>query len=448
MMETVDVASPSVDETDLWTLAVFRLAQVGMLVANLGRVPVFSTGDREAPLTINEMLLALVLAVGLLAVVQRRKLRIDGVATTALAFALVGAGSAFMTAQRYDLTAFELAVSLAYLGRWLFYFALYIVLQSLIDRRRVLSLWSAVETMLLCIAVFGILQAAFLPNFAQLVYPDSRAAVDWDVQGHRLVSTLLDPNVVGSMLAAGALIQLSLISAGASVRRWRVLTMLVALVLTVSRSAALAFFAGMIVIFVARGLSRRLLRVLGFLALLAAAALPKLIELARAFGRFDVGAGTSAGERVLAWLRALQVFRDHPIFGVGFNTYGYVVEHYGWPRFGVASYGSDGGLLFIAALTGIVGLALYCLILLLVIRNCQRIWRDPSAPAEHRGLAIGTAAATVAVVVDSMFVNTILTTNVMELMWVMWAIVGILSARPHRILESAVAKVRLVALRV
>jgi O-antigen ligase len=419
--DAVDAA----DTTDSTTLAVFRWAQLGMVLANLARIPVLSTGDREAPVTINEILLGAIILVGLIAAVRRRSLRVDSVAVIAALFALVGAGSALWTAQQYGLSVFELTVSLAYLARWVAYFMLYVVLRASIRADAVVTLWRAVENMLVVFAMFGIVQAAFLPNFAQLVYPDSRTAVDWDVQGHRLVSTVLEPNIAGAMLMIGVLVQLSMISTGARVSRWKLVVLLSALILTVSRSSALGFMIGVVALFAARGLSKRLLRVGAVVGGLFVLALPKIISLAIAYQKFDLSTESSAGARVFAWLRAIRVFSDHPIFGVGFNTYGYVAERYGWERLGAAAYGSDGGLLFIAAMTGLVGLAIYCGMLAMVIRKCRSLWRNPVAPPEHRGLAIGTTAAIVAVVVHSLFVNSILTTYVMEIVWVLWAIVGI-----------------------
>ena len=87
------------------------------------------------------------------------------------------------------------------------------------------------------------------------------------------------------------------------------------------------------------------------------------------------------------WLRALQVFSDSPVFGVGFNTYGYVAETYGWPRVGLAGNSTDGGLLFIAVMTGVVGLSLYLTMLAVIVRRCRLVWRDPATSPQFRALA-------------------------------------------------------------
>jgi O-antigen ligase len=117
---------------------------------------------------------------------------------------------------------------------------------------------------------------------------------------------------------------------------------------------------------------------------------------------------------------AVRVFLDHPWIGVGFNAYGFVVEReYGVPRLGVANYSTDGGLLFAAAMTGVVGLGLLLWMFGLIYRRCASVWRAKIAGAEHRGIAIGTMASIVAICVHSVFVNSLFTTFVMEIMWVL-----------------------------
>jgi O-antigen ligase len=391
-----------------------------LLTANLGRIPLISTGESSAPLLVNDIAVALLAMIGLAAAAMTRSLRVDRVALIGALFAAVGAASAFVTARNYGFSPLELAVSLAYLVRWLVYFAVYVVLINVVKRQHVDAIWSAAETMLLIFAAFGIVQAVFLPGFAQMVYPDSRAYLDWDIQGHRLVSTVLEPNIAAAMLLIGLLVQLARISVGGRVAPWRPITLFVALVLTLSRSGALGFVAGVATILLVRGLSKRLLRWTALVTALVVLSLPKLIPFAAGYGKFSTGG--SAAARVASWIELAQVFRQHPLFGVGFNTFGFVHERAGHELFGAAAYSSDGGLLFIAVLTGVVGLLIYVWMLLGIARRCRMIWRDHSISASHRGLAIGATAMIVALCVDSVFVNSLLTTFVMELFWILCAL--------------------------
>lgn len=398
---------------------VLRVVIALLFVANLGRIPVLSTGDREAPLLVNDLAIAAFVVVGTLACLARRSFRLDSVGLAALTFAVIGAGSAVLSVDRFGLTPFELLVSLAYLARWLLYLAVYLLMVNVV--RDVSAVWRTLESTIIAIAGFGIVQAIFLPGFAQMVYPDSRPALDWDIQGHRLVSTILEPNIAGAMMMMVLLVELAQISVGARVPRWKPLLLFAALVLTLSRSATVGLVFGIGVIVVAYGIPKRLLRIAAVVLILAVAALPKLIAFGAAYGKFSLSG--SAAQRIGTWVMALQVVRDHPWIGVGFNTYGFVLDHaYGVQRLGVGTYSTDGGLLFAAAMTGMLGLASLVWMFTLVIRRCARVWRSKSVSAEERGIAIGTAASVVALCADSAFVNSLFTTFVMEVMWMLFGL--------------------------
>lgn len=406
-----------------------RWAFVALLVANVGRIPIFSAGDARAAFVANDVFVLGLGAFTVIAAVLRRSLWIDIVAMFALAFAAIGFGSALASVPRFGLSPFQLLVSLSYLGRWLAYFAVYLFIINNVRPDQVTAIWRSLLTVMLVFAGFGIFQSIFLPGFAQIVYPDSGGVSDWDMQGSRLVSTVLEPNIAALMIVLILLVQLSQIAIGVRVKWWQPTLLVVALAMTISRSGLLALFAGLFTIVVARGLSKRLLRVLGLIGFLSIAILPRLIAFAQTYGRFSIGEGTSAGTRVLEWLIAFRTIADHPIFGVGFNTYGYVKESAGYGLGAWSSYGSAGGLLFATVMTGLVGLVCYVGMLWAVIRRCRRVWRDPLIDPEHRGLAIGACAGIVAVCVHSLFANSMFTTFVMEIVWVMWGLTFVLARR-------------------
>ena len=406
-------------------VVVLRIAIALMLVANLGRIPVLSTGPAEAPLLVNDLCVMAVLAAGLLAALVARSFQVDLVGVIALTFAALGAISAFLSVPKFGLTGFELLVSLLYLARWLVYLGIYLVMVNVVRESDVLPVWRTLEGMMLVFSAFGIIQAIFIPHFAQVVYPDSRVFLDWDEQGNRLVSTVLEPNIAGMMIVLVLLVELAQLAAAQPVKLWKPALLVAALGATVSRSSFLALFVGMTLILLVRGVSRRLVRAAVVVGLLALPVLPKLLLYAASLNKFKID--ESALSRVGSWLRALRVFSDSPIIGVGFNTYGYVQERYGYERLGLFSNSSDGGLLFIAVLTGLVGVTIYLLMLTTVVARCRRLWRNPQVAPEYRALATGVAAGTVAVCVHSVFVNSLLTTFVMEPLWILWALVSIVA---------------------
>lgn len=418
------IVAPGAETLTEWQLrpvTALRVVILLLIVGQLGRIPVLSTGTSEAPLLVNDICLLAVIAIAALAALARRSFKVDAVGLLMFAFATIGFVSALMAVPRFGLDALALTVSLAYLARWLVYFALYLVIINVVRGEDVGAVWRSLESMMIVFVVFGIFQSIFLPHFAQLVYPDARVALDWDEQGHRLVSTMLEPNIAGSMIMFMLLIYVGRLSVGEPVPMWKPLLFFAALVATLSRSSFLGLAVGGLIIVAIQGVSRRLLRFGTILGVLILVTLPQLITWGQRFRKFSV-TDDSAMSRVIAWIRAAAILADHPIFGVGFNTFGYVAEHYGGKLAGAATFGSDGGLLFIASMVGFVGLACYVGMLCIVVRRCRRIWRSPDASLQERGIATGIAAVTVAACVTGSFVNCLLTPFTMEMLWIFWAL--------------------------
>jgi hypothetical protein len=417
---------------------VLRLAFLALLIANLGRIPVVSAETRDAPIFLNDVAVGLLLIAGLVAAMQRRRFDLDATAALAILFAAVGGISALVAIPRFGLSVFQFLFSVAYLARWLVYFGIYLVVINYVRRADIPAVWSTIEKTILAFSAFGIVQAIFLPRFAQLVYPDSSVIIDWDDQGHRLVSTFLDPNFAGAFIALALLILLARLAYGARVARWKLAVLLAALAMTVSRSSFLALIAGATVILLVRGLSRRLLRVGGLLLLLALPFLPLAISFGQRFNKFSIDA--SAMTRVVNWLRALRVLADNLVIGVGFNTYGFVQQTYGYEMGAKASFSLDGGVLFIAVMTGLVGVSVYGAMVWTIMRRCRKTWRDEGRNAEDRGLALGIGAVTVAMLVHSVFINSLLFPFLMEPIWVLWGLSYVLGRVDAGLLDSPVGR--------
>ncbi|MDF1506271.1 O-antigen ligase family protein, partial [Roseisolibacter sp. H3M3-2] len=410
---------------------VLRAALWALLAGNLVRLPALTSGAREAPVSVNDLAVLALLTVGVVAGASARSFVLDAVTRRGLLFAAVGAASAAWAVPRFGLSGAELGFSLAYLARWLAYFAIYPVVINGLRLADVAAVSATLQRAILVFAAFGIVQAALLPGFAQIVYPESTVYVDWDPQGHRLVSTILDPNFAGGFIAIGLVLTLARVSCGVPGLGLPLAVLVTALLLTVSRSSMLAALVGALVVAGAAGLSRRMARVGAALVLLSLPALPALLNFAASFNKLSIDA--SALTRVVSWLRALQVLGDHPVLGIGFNTYGFVQRAYGWESGrGAFGFSLDGGLLFIAVMTGVVGLAVYLGMCGRVVRHARGIWRDGAQPAEHRALAVGAVAATVALIVHSVFVNSLLLPFLMEPLWVLWGLVYVIAAAPAR----------------
>jgi O-antigen ligase len=408
-------------------VAALQVALLLFTTGNVGHIPILDLGDRQAPLLINDLSIAAVLALGGVMMLRARSMRIDDVSGAAMAFAAIGALSALASVQRFGFSTVETLGSLAYLARWMVYFCIYLVVINCVRARDTEVVWNALERAMLIIAVFGIFQAIFLPNFAFIVYPDARESLDFDSQRNRLVSTILEPNVASGMILIVLLVQLARLATGAREAWWKPAVMFAALVMTLSRGGMLAFVIGGIALLGMIGASKRLMRFAGFILVLMLAALPRLIEFGKQYARFGVSDASAMG-RVIVWQRSLATLAENPWFGIGFNTYGFVQERRGFERIGGASYSAEGGLLFIAVMTGIVGLMVYLTMLWFVLRRTRRAWRDERATPAERGLLFGTAAATVAILVHSAFVNSLLTPWVMEPLWILWGLALVIAS--------------------
>lgn len=399
---------------------VLKVALGVLIVGHLGRLPLIASTAKEAPILLNDLMVAGVVTAGLLLAIRARTLVLDRPAALGLGFAGIALLSLLSATVRFELTAFELMFSAAYLVRWLVYFGIYLVCLNFLTAGDREPTWRALENAVLVFAGFGIFQGLFLPGFAQIVYPAAQVGHDWDYQGHRLVSTFLDPNFAGALIVMALLVAIARLAYGAREPLWRPLLLLLALAMTVSRSSVLAFLAGLAMIAIVRGPSRRVLRLLLVSTLLMLPALPFLIRYASTLNKFTVDA--SALARLSAWLRGIEIFADNPVFGVGFNSYGFVQRAYGHDISGASAFGLDGGLLFIAVTTGLVGVALYAGMIAAVVSRCRRTWRNPECSAGQRGLALGVSAATLALVLHSVFVNSIIYPFLMEPLWVLWVI--------------------------
>ena len=423
-------------------MSLLSLSMFTMVVGQLGRVPLLSAGAKEAPLLANDVAVVVAVVAGLWLALRNRGLRLDAVTLVALGFAGVGGLSALMSLPRFGLSGFELAFSLAYLLRWAVYMALYVVVIDTLSAREGRQLLKAFEGAVLLFAGFGILQAIFLPGFAQIVFPDAVLYTQWDPQGRRLVSTFLDPNLAGGLIVVALLLASARLVSGEPVLLWKPGLLVAALVITLSRSSILAFVAGLAVIAILvrrvtwRALAGSLLAIA--VGLLAA---PWLLRMADAFNKLSLD-DASLLTRFVNWGRALRVLADHPIVGVGFNTYGFVQLRYGFADLTQSAFGLDGGLLFIAVMTGFVGVTLYSILLFLVLQACKELWsgdlssRDRSSsdrsPVFDGAVGLGVAAATVALLIHSLFVNSLLYPPIMQTMWILWGIVFVLNRDADR----------------
>jgi O-antigen ligase len=404
---------------------VAALGAIGLLLANVGRLPSGTLGGRTAPLVAADLVVMLVWFVLALALLSGSvRAEFDGVMTAVAAFLAVASLSTAFAFSRYHIGISEGTGVLGFLVRWVAYFGWYPFVVWCLTPAESRDAWAYVERALLVFALFGIVQSAFLPGFAQMLH-DGGDMPTWDIQGRRLVSTVLDPNFAGALIAVALVTRLARVAEGIRESAFALVTLGAALILTVSRSSLLAFVAGVVVIAAIRGLRLRLFRVMVVGAVLVLPFASLLLGFAAKFNKLTYD--NSAAARLVPWTRAVQLVAEHPWLGVGFNAIKQAQAAHEWRPVGGADVSLDGGLFFIAAMTGLIGLVLYLRIIGRVWGMARRAWRDRSVDTRDRAHAVGTVAATVAVIVHSFFVNSLLLPFVMQVLWVMWARLAVIA---------------------
>ena len=427
----------------LRTLVTF--GAVAMALGNVGRIPMGALGGRTAPFVVADVATALVwFALAAVVLGGRVRVTLDEISLPVVAFVAVATISTVLGIDRYGMDFKDAVGTLAFLVRWVMYFGWYLLVVWCLTPDEARSAWRYIETALIVFAAFGILQSAFLPGFAQLVHNEPGLPV-WDEQGHRLVSTLLDPNFAGLLIVIPLLFRLARIAEGIEERgsSWILTLLVAALVLTVSRSSALALVVGLAVIAVLRGVRSKL----SYTVLVGAAFVVPALVLMRGYlasmNRLYID--TSALERIIPWTRSLALFLEHPVLGIGFNAARQAQMAHGWVPVGIADVSLDAGLLFVATMTGAIGLLFYLVMLWRVLRVSRRVCGDPDIPSADRAHGTATAACTVAMLVHSFFANSLLLPFVMQIFWVMWGTLMHI-ASDRRVRRGAIAALATVPL--
>lgn len=237
-----------------------------------------------------------------------------------------------------------------YLLRWVTYSLLFLAIICLFKAHEVLKLLLGLG---LLTTILGLGQYIFYPDVRQLEISE------WDPHYYRVVGTWIDPGFTGLLLVF-TLVLLT-VGVGEPNKLQRVFWWVTyaALALTYSRSSYLAFLVAMVWIgWKKKGgklIMRMLLLLVATVILLPRAPQGEGVKLERT---------ASIWARVENWGYAVRVFIDHPLLGVGFNTYRYAQKEYGFlaPDKWLVSHagaGADASLLFVAATTGILGLLAY-----------------------------------------------------------------------------------------
>ena len=299
-----------------------------------------------------------------------------------------------LTVNSFKYTGTELFVSLLYLVRFiLFVFLVFVVMGIKPGQKKhmpVILLATGVFTVLA-----GYVQYVFYPSLRNLYY------LGWDEHLYRMFSVFLDPNFAGAFFVLVFLLSLYFVFTHRN--KWAYgtisLVVFVAVFLTYSRSALIMLGVSSIVFFYLLGKKRL---VVGFLvvALLLGALSTQLLR-SEGTNMFRV---TSTMSRMVSYEEAFAVFTQHPILGIGFNAYRYVVHDiHGYKFPNHAGAGADNSFLFVLATTGVIGFAAYIYFLSSLFGIGHRALR--SNDVAQKTLGAVTISSLVGVCAASFFIN-------------------------------------------
>lgn len=334
---------------------------------------------------------------------QRKKIRIPKLGTHILLFVSFALLSLIVNSARYPIQSL-LSGSL-YLVRWVFYSLFYVLLIQ--NRLPLKQVFLKLFQFGCAFGILGVLQFALYPDLRFLLY------LGWDPHYYRLFSTVLDPNFAGILLVLTVLLGYYLYSLDHK-REYLLLGLFLAVCvyLTYSRSSYIALAAGIVSIAVLQKQWRALLGLAIFLTCVLVIPRPggNTLNLLRA---------DSTLSRLSNWGYSFQLFMQSPVLGHGFNMLRFIqtkptsdpntfVSH--------AAAGVDSSIYFLLITSGMFGFSSYVYLLYSAVA-----FRKKNGKIE--GVRVLYQSSMTAIIVHSLFVNSLFYPWVLLWMWMLIATV-------------------------
>lgn len=265
-----------------------------------------------------------------------------------------------------------------------FLFPILIIGYIISNQRKYLAAESSMRTMYFMgylVLIFGIFQAIFIENFALRYGPD----YEWDYQGNRLVSIFLDPNLAASFTSGFVLLSFVLLRLSIFSKRVVIVGAILAFactLLTLSRGGFIGLLAGFLFYWLFNKDAIKVLRLRNIALFLAAV----IVAFVLVYYTFDAeflidsdrfgASNESALIRFNNYSALLDIFFQHPLFGVGFN---YTRALYPDSFYGFSGNYVDGGVLILLSSLGVIGLAAI-IIALIIFKNIAGLEIEMWAP--------------------------------------------------------------------
>lgn len=306
-------------------------------------------------------------------------------------FLLVALFSWILSLNTFGLT--ESLRGLMFFARLAAYFGFFYFAFGIKDKKnfRIFLLWESV-----IIAVFGWIQFFFFPSMRPFT------VYGWDDHFMRLTGTFLDPGFSGILLVLGLTLGISEYLKSEK-RNSKIIIMNLFLLLSLAFTYSRASYMSLLIVF-AFFFKTNPKKILILLAsfLIFVAFLPRSggesVNLARTY---------SVSSRLVNYLETIEVFKQSPLFGIGYNNLCAARNTYlGFePESSHSCSGSDSSILFVLASTGIAGLIVFIYLLL-------GIWNSGDMVVK---------ASLASLLIHSVFVNSLFYPWVMGWTAILWA---------------------------
>lgn len=387
-----------------------KLFIVLILFFPLGEITRFYIGKGIA-VSLNDLIVLLVFSLWIIISFWQKKRPNYKFKKIVIIFSVVGLFSLILNR---TLNSEEFLISSSYLLRWVMYSGLYFVISgfSLVSKKRILNVLFFSSILMI---LGGYVQYFFYPDLRNLYY------LGWDEHLYRMFSSFLDPNFAGTIfvlyfiLTGGMLLHSILEKNRKKMFIFGAIGLITlpAIFLTYSRSALIMFIVSVCVFLIISG-KKKIIAGLAIIVFLIIFILPKtfqtegtnFLRTASVEARFDSSQ------------TALVIFKNNPIFGVGFNAYRYAQTKGGFAAKNDESHalaGTDNSFLFVLATTGIVGLASY----LFLWKEIFKIANIKSKNKYQKSLSIVLISSTIGLFVGALFINSLFYPFIMEWMWIL-----------------------------
>jgi O-antigen ligase len=384
----------------------FTLFLLSFSIAEVGRIQ-FPNG---IAFTLNDLLLIILVGYFIgFKLINKSKFPKSYLKRPLLSFIGIAFVSLLINYFNYSLN--NLLVSALYLVRFILYVSLYfIVLNFDSNFKRKIPLFLIASGFIA--VIFGYVQYLFYPSLKNLFY------LGWDEHLYRMFSTFLDPNFAGIFFSLFFIFSLILVEKNIKDKMKLSFYILVSLLsllsvyLTYSRSGLIMLLVSIFVFLLLKN-KKKLIIASFILLILIIFIAPKSFK-TEGTNLLRINSSTA---RVESLEQAIEIYKKHPVFGVGFNAYRYAQNKYVglnttyWETTHSGA-GTDNSFAFVLATTGIVGFISYIyLIYKIIILSRLKIKKNLYAPVLI-SILIGLMSS-------SLFINGLFYVFIIEWVWIL-----------------------------